>query len=66
MRARLGLLDVSAIDWARAAKLADGLSHADIAHACEQAAKNALLDHSTVVRERDLAIALEERRSTHA
>lgn len=66
MQARLCLLDVSGIDWQRAAKIAEGLSHADIAHACEQAAKNALLDHSTAVRESDLALALEERRSTHA
>jgi SpoVK/Ycf46/Vps4 family AAA+-type ATPase len=65
MEARLGLLDVSAIDWQHAAQAAEGLSHAEIAHACEQAAKNALLDHSTAVRERDLVGALEERRRTH-
>ena len=65
MKARLGLLDTSSIDWARAAKAAEGLSHADIAHACEQAAKNAILDHSTAVRDSELALALEERRSTH-
>jgi SpoVK/Ycf46/Vps4 family AAA+-type ATPase len=66
MRARLGLLDTSAIDWDAAAKAAEGLSHAEIAMACEQAAKNAILDHSTSVRDSELALALEERRSTHA
>jgi SpoVK/Ycf46/Vps4 family AAA+-type ATPase len=66
MHARLGLLDTSAIDWDAAAKAAEGLSHAEIAMACDQAAKNAILDNSTSVRDSDLALALEERRSTHA
>lgn len=66
MKARLGLLDTSAIDWVHAAKGAEGLSHAEIAHACDQAAKNAILDHSTAVRDSDLALALAERRSAHA
>jgi len=66
MRARLGLLDTSAIHWDAAAKATEGLSHAEIAMACEQAAKNAILDHSTAVRDSELALALEERRSTHA
>lgn len=66
MRARLGLLDASAIDWGAAAKKADGLSHAEIAMACEQAAKNAILDHSTAVRDSELVLALDERRSAHA
>ncbi len=64
MRARLGLLDTSAIHWDAAAKAAEGLSHAEIAMACEQAAKNAILEHTTAVRDSELALALEERRST--
>jgi SpoVK/Ycf46/Vps4 family AAA+-type ATPase len=66
MRVRLGLLDTSAINWDAAAKAAEGLSHAEIAMACEQAAKNVILDHSTSVRDSELALALEERRSSHA
>ena len=66
MRARLGLLDTSGIAWKVAAKAAEGLSHAEIAMACEQAAKNAILDHSTAVRDSELLAALEERRSRHA
>ena len=65
MKARLGLLQTSAIDWARASKLGEGLSHAEIAMACEQAAKNAILDHSTAVRDSELALALDERRTAH-
>lgn len=65
MRGRLALLDSSNIDWHAAASAAGGLSHAEIALACEQAAKNAILDHSTAVGRADLVAALEERRSTH-
>jgi|SRR5664280_266940 len=65
MRSRLALLNTSKIDWNRASKLAEGLSHAEVALACEQAAKNAILDHSTSVRDTDLALALDERRCTH-
>ena len=65
MRARLGLLDMSSIDWDAAASKAQGLSHAEIAMACEQAAKNAILDHSTAVRDAELVVALDERRGAH-
>lgn len=66
MRGRLALLDTSNIEWHAAAKAAEGLSHAEIAMACEQAAKNAILDHATAVRDAELVAALAERRSTHA
>lgn len=66
MRNRLCLLDVAAIDWSAAASAAVGLSHSEIVHACEQAAKNALLEQSTVVRQDDLLAALEERRRSHS
>lgn len=65
MRRRLALLDTSSIEWHGAAKAAEGLSHAEIAMACEQAAKNAILDHTTTVLEAELVAALVERRSTH-
>lgn len=64
MRGRLGLLDTSAIDWDRAADAADGLSHDEITHACEQAAKNAILEHSTQIRNDELVHALEDRHGT--
>lgn len=66
MRARLALLDITTVDWEVVSKTAAGLSHAEIAMACDQAAKNAILDHSTAVRESELAVALEERRTTRA
>lgn len=66
MRGRLALLDTRNIKWIAAAKAAEGLSHAEIAMACEQAAKNAILDHTTAVHDEELESALSERRSMHA
>jgi ATP-dependent 26S proteasome regulatory subunit len=66
MKARLSLLDASAIDWDKAVGAAQGLSHADITRACEQAAKNAILKHSTTISTSELIDTLEERRATHA
>jgi SpoVK/Ycf46/Vps4 family AAA+-type ATPase len=66
MKARLSLLDASAIDWDKAVAAAQGLSHADITRACEQAVKNAILEHGTTVQTSELIDALEERRATHA
>lgn len=65
MRARLALLNTSAIDWRVAAASADGLSHAEIARACEQAAKNAILENTTVIATPSLVSALNERKGTH-
>lgn len=63
MRNRLGPLDASQLDWATAGQSAIGLSHANLAQACDQAAKDAILQQRTVVTTEDLARALSERRS---
>lgn len=65
MQDRLAMLDTSSIAWDSMARLAEGLSHAEIAMACEQAAKNTILEYSTEVRASELALALEERRSAN-
>jgi SpoVK/Ycf46/Vps4 family AAA+-type ATPase len=65
MRGRLSLLDTTEVEWSEAASAAESLSHAEITHACEQAAKNAILEHTTKVRNDALVSALKERRSTH-
>jgi SpoVK/Ycf46/Vps4 family AAA+-type ATPase len=65
MRGRLARLDTNCIDWALVAKDAEGLSHAEIAMACDYAAKNAILEHTTSVRASELAAALCERRNHH-
>lgn len=66
MRARLSLLDTSDISWLDIADAANALSHAEICHACEQAAKNAILENTTKVRNDVLVAALNDRRNKHA
>ncbi len=63
VKARLALLDTSTVDWEAAISSAMGLSHAEIARACEQAAKDALLNDTTVLETKGLVAALDERRT---
>lgn len=63
MRARLALLETSAVDWNAATASADGLSHSELTRACEQAAKDALLKDTTALETVGLVAALDERRS---
>jgi SpoVK/Ycf46/Vps4 family AAA+-type ATPase len=63
MRARLALLDASRVEWPEVLGATEGLSHADLARACEQAAKKAILAHRTRVEPGELVEALSERRA---
>ena len=63
MQGRLALLDTNGVDWKAAAEVADGLSHADVTRACEQAAKNAILAHTTEIKTEELVETLSERRA---
>jgi SpoVK/Ycf46/Vps4 family AAA+-type ATPase len=63
MRARLAPLKTTRVDWVSAGEAAAGLSHAEIVRACEQAAKNAILAHSTTVETGALVNALAERQA---
>jgi SpoVK/Ycf46/Vps4 family AAA+-type ATPase len=65
MRSRLSLLDTSHVDWVLATDAATGLSHAEIVRACEHAAKNAILSHTTAITTEALVSALSERRTAH-
>lgn len=60
--ARLSSFNWKGVQLQEAADKADGLSHAEIARACEQAAKNAILRRSEVIEHNELLRALEERR----
>ncbi len=62
LRGRLALLDTEQVSWSAAVAAANGLSHAEIIRACEQAAKNALLDHRTLILTQDLTDAIADRR----
>lgn len=62
MKARLALLDTSGLDWDTAVSSAEGLSHAELTRACEQAAKDALLNETTTLETEGLVSALDQRR----
>jgi SpoVK/Ycf46/Vps4 family AAA+-type ATPase len=66
MKARLALIETRSIDWSQAARAADGLSHAEITSACEQAAKDSILGRDGILRTKGLVVALQERRATSA
>lgn len=63
MQARLALLDTRGVDWQEAASAAEGLSHGELTQACEQAAKDALLDDTTALDTARLVVSLKERRT---
>lgn len=63
MRARLALLDTSHVRWSEVLGTTEGLSHADLTCACEQAAKMAILAQRTRVETAELVEALHERRA---
>ncbi len=63
MRGRLALLETDRVNWEAVAEAVDGLSHADVTRACEQAAKNAILAHTKEIKTEDLVDTLSERRA---
>ncbi|MEO5375338.1 MAG: ATP-binding protein [Alphaproteobacteria bacterium] len=65
IRDRLALLDTSQVNWPEVVEAAKGLCHSDLTRACEQAAKNAILQGRTCVDNQDLVEALQERRAIH-
>ncbi len=66
MKSRLALLDTSGVEWATVLAATEGLSHGEIARACEQAAKNIILEHRTIIDTPSLIAALNERQATHS
>lgn len=61
MKARLAIFDTATVQWSQIGTTADGLSHAEITHACEQAAKNAILSATRGIDTDALRTALQER-----
>lgn len=62
MRNRLATMDVGGVEWPHLVPFVDGLSHAELARACEDAAKEAILEHHLVLSTGALELALEARR----
>jgi ATP-dependent 26S proteasome regulatory subunit len=62
----LALLDTSKVEWTQVSAVVDGLSHAELTRAAQQAAKHAILAHRREVRTAELVGALEDRRASHS
>jgi SpoVK/Ycf46/Vps4 family AAA+-type ATPase len=60
LKAKLGAFKTSRIDWAKLARLAQGLSFADITRACEEAVKESLIHEHTRVTQTQIAGALQD------
>ncbi len=58
---RLSAFELSSIKWAEIGLAARGLSHAEVARACDDAARDAVLAKGTVVSHKSLSMALKNR-----
>ena len=63
---RLASFDTAALNWSAIAKAAAGLSHADVTRACDDAAKEAVLDDHNAIDTRMLKESLSSRRKMTA
>lgn len=66
LRAKFFNFSKKRISWKRLAEKAAGLSHADIARACEEAIKNVLIQKEDFIVEADVSRMLEERQNATA
>jgi len=64
LQSRLSNFKPAKINWTAMAKLASGLSYADVTHACQDAIKDVLISGRDAISQADVASALRERRST--
>ena len=61
MKNRLAGFETAEVDWIRVLDLAEGLSQADLSRACDEAAKNAILESTMRISTEVLVACLEER-----
>ena len=66
LKNRLALLKTSNVEWTTVQSATEGLSHAELARACENAIKSAVLGQRTSLETAEVVQALAERRSDHA
>lgn len=64
LKNRLALLKTPKVKWAAVQKATEGVSHAELARACENAVKNAILGRRTSLETAEVVEALKERRSS--
>jgi len=65
LRARLVAFDVGVVRWPEVLNAAEGMSHAEIAAACDDVVKLAVLDEQTTISTDALVGALRERAASH-
>jgi ATP-dependent 26S proteasome regulatory subunit len=65
LKGRLALLKTRNVNWSAVQRAATGLSHAEIARACETAVKNAIIARRGHVETGEVVQALKERHSAH-
>ena len=66
IRNRLAMLGTRGLNWKKVDEFAAGLSHAELTLACEQAAKQAILNHAPQLTTDSLVAALDDRRHATA
>lgn len=62
LKSRLGRRTRKGISWERLAEHARGFSYAEIVRACEEALKEAVIEHKESINEDDIRRAIEERK----
>lgn len=62
-KSRLSLFNTEQVGWTQVLEAAEGLSHADLTRACEDAAKESILSGTTEIPSERLIAALNERRA---
>lgn len=62
IRNRLHSFKLKRMNWNRIQEVAEGLSHAEITRACDEAAKQSILSNLSIVTEKLLLEALQERK----
>ena len=63
LKRKLAMFDTNGVDWSSVLPEAEGLSHADLARASEEAAKHAVLNGSTHITSEALVAAVRERKA---
>ncbi len=61
----LGTFMATRFGWKQVLKISEGLSHAEIDHACRDAIKNAILTDRNKISAKQLLVTLHERQETH-
>ncbi|MGD9725289.1 MAG: AAA family ATPase [Nitrospiraceae bacterium] len=65
LQTRLASIRKASINWKQLAKFAEGLSHADITRACDEAIKDVIIHGRTTLKTKDVLKPLAERKAIH-